>query len=200
MRVYCNKRPSKAIIKTLPYPGFPTDMQSQMGVILSIADGTSIINESIWESRFQYTEELNKMGAKITAQGKTAFFEGVKELTGAPVYASDLRAGAALIVAGIIAKGTTDIYNVEYIDRGYENIEQKFKNLGAKIERVEEKWYKKQIDKERRIYMLNFCSLYSGSSGNCLFVETANSKILIDAGVSLKKIEQALRKFKYRCI
>lgn len=139
MRVYCNKRPSKAIIKTLPYPGFPTDMQSQMGVILSIADGTSIINESIWESRFQYTEELNKMGAKITAQGKTAFFEGVKELTGAPVYASDLRAGAALIVAGIIAKGTTDIYNVEYIDRGYENIEQKFKNLGAKIERVEEK-------------------------------------------------------------
>ena len=139
MRVYCNKRPSKATIKTLPYPGFPTDMQSQMGVILSIADGTSIINESIWESRFQYTEELNKMGAKITAQGKTAFFEGVKELTGAPVYASDLRAGAALIVAGIIAKGTTDIYNIEYIDRGYENIEQKFKNLGAKIERVEEK-------------------------------------------------------------
>ena len=139
MRVHCNKRPSKATIKTLPYPGFPTDMQSQMGVILSIADGTSIINESIWESRFQYTEELNKMGAKITAQGKTAFFEGVKELTGAPVYASDLRAGAALIVAGIIAKGTTDIYNVEYIDRGYENIEQKFRNLGAKIERVEEK-------------------------------------------------------------
>ena len=139
IRVSCNKRPTKAIIKTLPYPGFPTDMQSQMGVILSIADGTSIINESIWESRFQYTEELNKMGAKITAQGKTAFFEGVKELTGAPVYASDLRAGAALIVAGIIAKGTTDIYNVEYIDRGYENIEQKFKNLGAKIERVEEK-------------------------------------------------------------
>ena len=114
-------------------------MQSQMGVILSIADGTSVINESIWESRFQYTEELNKMGAKITAQVKTAFFEGVKELTGAPVYASDLRAGAALIVAGIIAKGTTDIYNLEYIDRGYENIEQKFRDLGAKIERIIEK-------------------------------------------------------------
>ena len=139
IRVHCNKRPSKAVIKTLPYPGFPTDMQSQMGVILSIADGTSVINESIWESRFQYTEELNKMGAKITAQGKTAFFEGVKELTGAPVYASDLRAGAALIVAGIIAKGTTDIYNLEYIDRGYENIEQKFRDLGAKIERIIEK-------------------------------------------------------------
>ena len=138
MRVSCNKRPTKATIKTLPYPGFPTDMQSQMGVILSIADGTSVINESIWDSRFQYTEELNKMGAKITAQGKTAFFEGVKELKGAPVYASDLRAGAALIVAGIVAKGTTDIYNIEYIDRGYENIEQKFRDLGAKIKRVEE--------------------------------------------------------------
>ena len=138
IRVSCNKRPTKAIIKTLPYPGFPTDMQSQMGVVLSIADGTSIINESIWDSRFQYTEELNKMGAKITAQGKSAFFEGVKELKGAPVYASDLRAGAALIVAGIIAKGTTDIYNLEYIDRGYENIEQKFRDLGAKIQRVEE--------------------------------------------------------------
>ena len=111
-------------------------MQSQMGVILSIAEGTSIINESIWESRFQYTEELNKMGAKITAQGKTAIFEGVNELNGAPVYASDLRAGAALIVAGIVAKGTTEIYNLEYIDRGYENIEEKFRNLGAKIIRV----------------------------------------------------------------
>ena len=125
-------------LSALPYPGFPTDMQSQMGVILSIADGTSVINESIWDSRFQYTEELNKMGAKITAQGKSAFFEGVKELKGAPVYASDLRAGAALIVAGIVAKGTTDIYNLEYIDRGYENIEEKFRSLGAKIERVEE--------------------------------------------------------------
>ena len=138
IRVCCNKRPSKAVIKTLPYPGFPTDMQSQMGVILSVADGTSVINESIWDSRFQYTEELNKMGAKISAQGKTAFFEGVKELKGALVYASDLRAGAALIVAGIIAKGTTEIYNLEYIDRGYENIEQKFRDLGAKIQRIEE--------------------------------------------------------------
>ncbi len=138
IRVFCNQRPSKANIKTLPYPGFPTDMQSQMGVVLAIADGTSIINESIWESRFQYTEELNKMGAHITSQGKTAFFEGVEELTGAPVYASDLRAGAALIVAGIAAKGKTEIYNLEYIDRGYENIEEKFRNLGANIERIVE--------------------------------------------------------------
>ena len=103
IRVWANKRPNKAIVKTLPYPGFPTDMQPQIGVLLSIADGTSIINESIWESRFQYTYELNKMGARITAQGKSAVFEGVKNLSGAPVYATDLRAGAALIIAGIIA-------------------------------------------------------------------------------------------------
>ena len=138
IRVYCTKRPTKANIKTLPYPGFPTDMQSQMGVLLSIADGTSIINESIWESRFQYTDELNKMGANIIANGKTAIFEGVEELVGSPVYAPDLRAAAALVVAGIIAKGKTEIYNLEYLDRGYENLEEKFRNLGAKIERVTE--------------------------------------------------------------
>ena len=138
IRVTMNKRPNKATVKTLPYPGYPTDLQPQMGVVFSIADGTSIINESIWESRFQYTAELNKMGAKITPQGKTAIFEGVKELTGAPVYATDLRAGAALIIAGIIADGETQLYNLEHIDRGYENIEEKFRNLGAKIQRVSE--------------------------------------------------------------
>ncbi len=138
IRVYCTKRPTKANIKTLPYPGFPTDMQSQMGVLLSIADGTSVINESIWESRFQYTDELIKMGANIIANGKTAVFEGVEELIGSPVYAPDLRAAAALVVAGIIAKGKTEIYNLEYLDRGYENLEEKFRNLGAKIERVTE--------------------------------------------------------------
>ena len=138
IRVYCNTRPTKANIKTLPYPGFPTDMQSQMGVLLSIADGTSIINESIWDSRFLYTNELIKMGANIIANGKTAVFEGVEELIGAPVYAPDLRAAAALVVAGIIAKGKTEIYNLEYLDRGYENLEDKFRNLGAKIERVTE--------------------------------------------------------------
>ncbi len=138
IRVTMNKRPTKATVKTLPYPGYPTDLQPQMGVVFSIADGTSIINESIWESRFQYTAELNKMGAKITPQGKTAIFEGVKELTGAPVYATDLRAGAALIIAGIIADGETQLYNLDHIDRGYENIEEKFRNLGAKIQRVSE--------------------------------------------------------------
>ena len=138
IRVYTKKRPKKANIKTLPYPGFPTDMQSQFGVLLSIANGTSIINESIWESRFQYTDELIKMGANIIVNGKTAVIEGVKGLSGAPVYAPDLRAAAALVVAGIIAKGKTEIYNLEYLDRGYENIEEKFRNLGAKIERVTE--------------------------------------------------------------
>ncbi len=138
IRVSCSKRPSKATIKTLPYPGFPTDLQPQMGVVLSIANGTSRIIESIWESRFQYTDELNKMGANITAQGKSAFFEGVDKLYGSPVYSTDLRAGAALIIAGIIAEGTTEIYNLEHIDRGYENIEEKFRSLGAKIERINE--------------------------------------------------------------
>lgn len=138
IRVWCDKRPSKANVKTLPYPGFPTDLQPQIGVVLAIADGTSIINETIWESRFQYTAELNKMGANITAQGKSAIFEGVEKLTGAPVYSTDLRAGAALIIAGCVAEGKTEIYNIEHIDRGYENIEGKFRNLGANIVRVEE--------------------------------------------------------------
>ena len=138
IRVWYSKRPNKATIKTLPYPGFPTDLQPQMGVVLATANGTSIINESIWESRFQYTAELNKMGAKITAQGKSAIFEGVDELFGAPVYSTDLRAGAALIVAAVSANGTTEIYNLEHIDRGYENIEEKFRKIGANIQRIKE--------------------------------------------------------------
>ena len=138
IRVWCDQRPNKAIIKTQPYPGFPTDLQPQMGVVLSIANGTSRIIENIWESRFQYTEELNKMGANITAQGKTAFFEGVEKLYGAPVYSTDLRAGAALVIAGTVANGVTEIYNLEHIDRGYENIEEKFRKIGANIKRVKE--------------------------------------------------------------
>ena len=138
IHVWYTKRPTKTVIKTLPYPGFPTDLQPQMGVVLSIAKGTSLISESIWESRFQYTNELIKMGAKITAHGKTAVFEGVDKLTSAPLYATDLRAGAALLVAAIIADGTSELYNIHYIDRGYEHIEDKFRKLGATIERVTE--------------------------------------------------------------
>lgn len=137
LRVSCNEKLHPANIKTLPYPGFPTDLQPQIGVALALADGTSIINESIWDSRFQYTNELNKMGAKITAQGKTAIFEGVDKLTAAPLFATDLRAGAALLIAAIIADGTSELYNIHYIDRGYEHIEDKFRKLGAKIERIQ---------------------------------------------------------------
>ena len=135
VRVWWTKRTTKANIKTLPYPGFPTDLQSQMGVCLAISSGTSIINESIWDSRFQYTQELNKMGAKITTSGKTAIFEGVDYLYGAPVNATDLRAGAALIIAGTCANGVTEVFNLHHIDRGYENIEAKFRKIGAHIER-----------------------------------------------------------------
>ena len=138
IHVWYTQRPTKTVIKTLPYPGFPTDLQPQMGVVLSTAIGTSIINESIWTSRFQYTAELNKMGANIIAQGQSAVFEGVNELFGAPVYATDLRAGAALVIAGIAAKGVTEVYNLKHIDRGYENIEDKFSSLGANIKRVYE--------------------------------------------------------------
>lgn len=138
VHVWTNKRANKTNIKTQPYPGFPTDLQPQIGVCLSLANGTSIIRECIWESRFQYTAELNKMGANITDQGKSAIFEGVKELYGAPVEATDLRAGAALIIAGIVAKGETTLTNISHIDRGYENIEEKFRKIGANIQRVSE--------------------------------------------------------------
>lgn len=138
IHVWTSKKPNKTNIKTQPYPGFPTDLQPQMGVCLAIANGTSMIKEGIWESRFQYTAELNKMGANITDQGKSAIFEGVKELYGAPVEATDLRAGAALIIAGIVAKGETSLTNLVHIDRGYENIEEKFRKIGANIQRVTE--------------------------------------------------------------
>ncbi len=140
IHVWTTKRPNKANIKTQPYPGFPTDLQPQIGVCLALANGTSIIKEGIWESRFQYTAELNKMGAQITDQGKSAIFEGVKELYGAPVEATDLRAGAALIIAGIVAKGETSLTNLVHIDRGYENIEEKFRKLGANIQRITEEF------------------------------------------------------------
>ena len=138
IRVSCKKRLKSTNINTLPHPGFPTDLQSPMGVLLAIADGTGIINESVWESRFQYTDELNKLGANISVSNRTAVFTGVDQLYGAPIYASDLRAGAALIIAALVAKGYSELYNIQYIDRGYEKIEEKFKALGAKIERIKE--------------------------------------------------------------
>lgn len=118
-------------IKTLPYPGFPTDMQSQMMALLSIAEGTSIIVENVFDNRFQMADEIKRMGAKVRVEGHTAIVEGVKCLYGARVKATDLRAGAALILAGLVAKGHTEIENAYYIYRGYENIEEKLKGLGA---------------------------------------------------------------------
>lgn len=138
IRVSCDKRPKKVNIKTQPYPGFPTDLQSQMGVSLAISEGISIIEENIWDSRFSYTAELNNMGANISVEGKRAIFTGVKKLKGTAVTATDLRAGAALLIAGIIADGQTELRNISHIDRGYERIEEKFRKIGAKIKRTSE--------------------------------------------------------------
>ena len=122
----------------MSHPGFPTDMQPQFAALLSLASGASIITEGVWENRFKYVEELNKMGAKISVEGKVAVIEGTngKPLTGAPVKALDLRAGAALILAALASKGETIIDNIEQIERGYEDIVCKLSQLGANIKRV----------------------------------------------------------------
>lgn len=138
IRVTMEQAPSAFSIKTSPYPGFPTDMQPQSCIVLSVCDGTGIIVENIWESRFQYTDELTKMGADISAHGTTAIVKGVKKLYAAPVHCHDLRAGAAMIIAGLVAEGNTEIYDIEHILRGYENIVEKFSSLGAKIKYVKE--------------------------------------------------------------
>ena len=124
-------------VKTMPHPGFPTDMQPQMAVLLSVANGTSILSESVWDNRFQYVGQLLRMGADIQVDGKIAVIEGVKELTGVNVKATDLRAGAAMIIAGLVAKGETTVEDIQYIDRGYEDVVEKFSMLGADIRRVE---------------------------------------------------------------
>ncbi|MBR4086933.1 MAG: UDP-N-acetylglucosamine 1-carboxyvinyltransferase, partial [Clostridia bacterium] len=123
----------KTNIKTMPYPGFPTDMQPQMAIVMLRAEGTSKIDESIWESRFKYTEELIRMGAEIAVAGKVATVKGGGKLLGAPVRACDLRAGAAMIIAGLTAQGTTAIEDIDHIRRGYERIVEKFSALGADI-------------------------------------------------------------------
>jgi UDP-N-acetylglucosamine 1-carboxyvinyltransferase len=134
-----NGRPGKCNVKTMPHPGFPTDMQPQIATMLSIADGTSIVSEGVWDSRFQYVEQLARMGANISVNGKAATIEGVECLNGSPVKADDLRAGAAMLIAGLIAKGTTSIENIVYIDRGYDNVVGKFQQLGADMWRVDDK-------------------------------------------------------------
>ena len=136
VRVQMTRRPKKCNIKTMPHPGFPTDMQPQIATVLSLADGTSIVTEGVWDSRFRYVEQLTLMGADIQVDGKTAVITGVKSLNPAPVRAVDLRAGAAMIIAGLAANGTTEIEEIDHIDRGYENVVEKFSALGADIKRV----------------------------------------------------------------
>ena len=132
------ERLQKANIKTLPYPGFPTDMQPQITACLSLAEGTSLVTEGVWSSRYRYVDELKRMGANIQVDDKTAVVEGVDHLTGAPIQAYDLRAGAALVIAALAAHGQSEISNVQYIERGYEDIVSKLRAIGADIRAVEE--------------------------------------------------------------
>ena len=125
-------------MKTLPYPGFPTDMQPQISVVLGLAEGTSIVTESIFENRFKYVDELARMGASIKVEGNTAIIDGIATLTGARINAPDLRAGAALVIAGLAAEGITVVEDIVYIERGYEDFDKKLRLLGAEIEKVTE--------------------------------------------------------------
>ena len=136
VRVTMRTRPKKCKVKTMPHPGFPTDMQPQMATVLTIAEGTSIVTEGVWDNRFRYIDQLTVMGAQVQVDGKTAVITGVETLKAAPVHADDLRAGAAMIIAGLVANGETEIENIQYIDRGYENVVEKFTALGADIKRV----------------------------------------------------------------
>ena len=146
VRVRAGKRLHRTHVKTLPYPGYPTDMQPQIAVTLALAEGTSIVTESIFENRFKYADELARMGANIKVEGNSAIIDGVKKLTGARVSAPDLRAGAALVIAGLAAEGVTVVDDIVYIQRGYENFEEKLRSLGAQIERVSSE---KEIQKFR---------------------------------------------------
>ena len=136
VRVVASKRLTCTNVKTLPYPGYPTDMQPQIGVALALASGTSIVTESIFENRFKYMDELARMGAIVKVEGNTAIITGVEKLTGARVSAPDLRAGAALVIAGLAADGLTRGDDIMYIQRGYENFEEKLQSLGAEIQKI----------------------------------------------------------------
>ena len=146
IRVIANKRLRRTHIKTLPYPGYPTDMQPQIAVVLALASGTSVVTESIFENRFKYVDELARMGSCIKVEGNTAIIDGVEGFTGARVSAPDLRAGAALVIAGLAAEGITVVDDIVYIQRGYEDFEVKLTGLGAEIERVSSE---KEIQKFR---------------------------------------------------
>src|SRR5207244_1832017 len=136
VRVKGNNTIKSVDVTTLPYPGFPTDMQAQMMVLMSVAGGVSVITETIFENRFMHAQELDRMGADIRLEGNRAVVRGVKELSGAPVMATDLRASVSLVLAGLVANGTTEVCSVYHLDRGYEHTEKKFSKLGAAIDRV----------------------------------------------------------------
>ena len=136
IRVISNKVLKNVNIKTMSYPGFPTDLQPQMAALLTVCNGVNIITENVWDNRYQYVDQLKKLGADIDIDGRVAKIIGVEKLVGTEVKATDLRAGAAMVIAGLVAEGTTEILNVKYIDRGYEDIEYKLYNLGADIKRI----------------------------------------------------------------
>ena len=136
VRVIMNRRPKTCNVLTMPHPGFPTDMQPQMTTLLALSDGVSVMTEGVWDNRFKYVDQLTLMGAKIKVDGKVAIINGVESLNSAPVKATDLRAGAAMVLAGLAANGKTEIENVEFIDRGYDNIVEKLSAVGADIHRV----------------------------------------------------------------
>jgi UDP-N-acetylglucosamine 1-carboxyvinyltransferase len=138
VRVDAPERVSPDDVTTLPYPGFPTDLQAQLMAVLSVADGISVVTEKIYPDRFMHVAELNRMGARIRKEGPTSIIIGVDSLSGAQVMASDLRASAALVIAGLAARGSTEVLRVYHIDRGYERIDEKLRALGASIERVKE--------------------------------------------------------------
>jgi UDP-N-acetylglucosamine 1-carboxyvinyltransferase len=137
-RVLAAPKPKAVNICTMPHPGFPTDMQAQWMALMAVTPGASVITETIWENRFLHVPELQRMGADVTVQGNSAVVKGVRKLSGAPVMASDLRASAALVLAGLAAKGKTEINRIYHLDRGYEHLEEKLTALGARIRRVKE--------------------------------------------------------------
>lgn len=138
LRVQAGAQKKSVDVKTLPFPGFPTDLQAQMMALMSIGNGSSVITETVFENRFMHVSELIRMGADITVQGNSALVKGVAALKGAPVMATDLRASASLILAGLAAEGTTELSRVYHLDRGYQQIEKKLSALGADIRRVKE--------------------------------------------------------------
>ena len=137
IRVICDRRPKAVDIKTLPYPGFPTDMQAQFMAMLTISQGTSVVTETVFENRFMHVDELRRMGARIKIDGRTSIVEGQEKLTGCQVKATDLRAGAAIVLAALVAEGETQVGYIHHIDRGYDNLVQKLVSLGADIKRVD---------------------------------------------------------------